>query len=128
MTNAATTSPTHIEILGLIRELQSAAMASDGSQLGNAVQRLRDQLESHLAAEQPDQEPLPIAVKDALRSGQGRLLSMVANLQEEACRDSAKPCLVRVAELAALLRHQAHLEQRASRLVRRNDGTVRSVH
>lgn len=117
MSTATAPSPTHVELLGLVRDIQAAAVASDAMQLAEVVQRLRDQLERHVAAERHDYGALPSAVQGALSSGQERLLSLVENLDDVTCQDSARPCVVRVAELAALLRRQAGIEQRATHLL-----------
>lgn len=124
-----TVTPTHHDLLHLVRELQAAALVPDDVQLAHAVRRLRDQLEVHVAGERRDQGPRPSAVEQALHRGQERLLSLVASLEVEACQDSARPCAVRVAELAALLRRQAAMEQRMSRVLDvRDDQEVHHDH
>lgn len=117
MTTTPTPIPTHRDLLHLVREVQAAAVVPEDVRLDHAVRRLRDQLEVHVAGERRDQGLRPSAVEQALHRGQERLLSLVASLEQESCHDSVRPCVVRVAELAALLRRQAALEQRMSRVL-----------
>ena len=114
MTTTAAPPPTHVELLGLVRDVQAAVVSPDAMQVVGALQRLRSELELHVAAERRDHGTLPNGVVQALLRGQRRLLSRVANLEAEVCQDSARPCLLRVAELAALLRRQADMERRTS--------------
>lgn len=122
MSTATTAPPTHLELLRLVRELQAAAASSNAPEISEVVQRLRAELEEHVAAERQDYAPLPNQVVEALSSGQQRLLSLVDGLDRENCQTGAKPCVVRVAELAALLRRQASMEQRATGLLDRHLG------
>jgi len=120
--------PTHLDLLGHVRDLQTAAAGTDTAKLTHAIRRLRDQLDAHVAAERREQGPTQGAASEAVHRGQQRLLSLVANLEEEACQDSTRPCAVRVAELAALLRRQAAVEQRVSGVVDlRGDALDRSA-
>lgn len=109
--------PTHRDLLRLVREVQAAAVVPEDVRLAHAVRRLRDQLEVHVAGERRDRGPRPSAVERALHRGQERLLSLVASLEGESCQDSVRPCVVRLAELAALLRRQAAMEHRMSRML-----------
>ena len=107
--------PTHVELLGFIGDLQAAAASSDRSDFVSAVQRFRSQLERHVAAEREDhRNALPDGVERALQSGQERLLALAAGIEAAASQDGGTPRLVRVAELAAVLRHQADLERRTT--------------
>ena len=113
--DATGSAPSHVELLHLVRDIQAAEVSSDPGELTAAAQRLRTQLERHLEAERQDHDLLPADVRRALRSGQQRLLTLVDGIGGGSCRENDRPCIVRVAELAALLRRQARMEVRAAR-------------
>ncbi len=115
MTNGADT-PTHLDLLVDVRALQAAAVTADHVGVRVAVRHLRDELQVHVADEQQGQGALSASLAQALASGQQRLLSLVASLEEEGCDESVTPCTVRIAEFAAQLRRQAGWEQRIAGL------------
>ena len=123
MTTRAGT-PTHLDLLAGLRAVQAVAASADHARVRVAVRRLRDDLRAHVADEQQGQGGLSAALAQTLMSGQQRLLSLAGSLEEEACNESATPCTVRIAELAALVRRQAGVEQRVAGLIERSgDGS-----
>ncbi len=97
MTLPAADRSAKVELRGLLVEVQAAAISRDPACLKTAVQRLRATLELDVAAE---------------RSRLG--MALVADLEAGATKDSTRPCLIRLAELAPLRPHQAALEQGTS--------------
>lgn len=106
----------HEALLTLARKVQSAAADEDPSHLEQAARHLRDALASHVRDEAAVMIDLPPEEARIFGRGQKRLLSLIAELVDEAaggCRQPPERCQNRTEELLALLVLQARDEQSA---------------
>ena len=97
MTLPVAAPSTQVELRSLLQEVQAAAMSPDAARLTTAVNHLRETLESDVGLERR-------------RLG----MALIADLEAGVGQDSTRPCLIRLAELAALRRHEVAVERRMS--------------
>jgi hypothetical protein len=110
------TPPSHLDLLTATRSLRRAAVAGRRDAVRAELSRLRTALVLHLHAEHELVASLPGTLDQLTREGQQRLLGALNKLLFSAEGDGDTcTCIVRAAEVEALLRRQVKLEAAALR-------------
>lgn len=103
----------HLELLARTRAVRRAAIEGDMDTVHGELCTLRNVLVQHLRHERDDERPAADLHARVTRHGQDRLLTFVERLladTDDETADGGCTCLVRTAELRALLIRQIRLE------------------
>jgi hypothetical protein len=104
-------APSHLDLVAVVAAIGQAARTEDADGMHRALCRLRTGLAEHVAGEAAAVDGMAPAVADRVRIGQRRLLGFVDDLL--GTTDGDEPgcaCIVRAAELRALVQRQIRLE------------------